>query len=108
MFFKKLIASIVEQPNIPQDAKLLDVRSPQECAKCMIDGSYNIPLDMLSPESEVLKMWDRHHPIVVYCVSGKRAVQAKKKLQKMGFEQVINAVSISKVAKATGRKVKEK
>lgn len=76
-----------------EDAVLLDVRSPEEFATGYIPGAVNInitePPDRLS-EVDKLTKGDKHHPIVVYCRSGRRAAHAKDLLLEHGYTRVTN------------------
>ena len=56
---------------------ILDVRTPAEFETAHIDGSYNVPLDVLNDRgSEVAEHLDQSHDIVLVCCSGQRASQA--------------------------------
>lgn len=68
-------------------ACLLDVRAKSEYNNGHVRGSVNIPLDDLTSS---LPEFNPEQPIVVYCRSGMRSAQAKRTLEKNGFELVIN------------------
>ena len=69
---------------LPRDGsvQLLDVRTPSEAARGMIDGFTNIPLDELRQH---LKELDRTKPIYVHCHSGLRSYLACRILTGEGF-----------------------
>jgi rhodanese-related sulfurtransferase len=64
---------------------ILDVRTPAEFETAHIDGSYNVPLDVLNDRgSDVARQLDQSHEIVLVCRSGQRATQAAELLQSEG------------------------
>jgi rhodanese-related sulfurtransferase len=64
---------------------ILDVRTPAEFETAHIDGSYNVPLDVLNDRgSEVARQLDQSHDIVLVCRSGQRSTQAAELLQSEG------------------------
>lgn len=69
---------------LPRDGsvQLLDVRTPSEAARGMIDGFTNIPLDELRQH---LKELDRTKPIYVHCHSGLRSYLACRILSQHGY-----------------------
>jgi rhodanese-related sulfurtransferase len=65
--------------------RILDVRTPAEFETAHIDGSYNVPLDVLNDRgSDVAHQLDRSRDIVLVCRSGQRATQAAELLQSEG------------------------
>ncbi len=66
---------------------LVDVREPVEHAEEHIDGAKLIPLGQL--EKRVAEI-DRSVPVVVICRSGKRGMEAFKRLQALGVTEVRN------------------
>lgn len=88
--FKKI--SHVEAKKIMdtnKNAVILDVRTLEETEDGYIDGAVFIPLDELEQNAESV-INDKNFIILVYCRSGKRSVEACKKLVKMGFKNVID------------------
>jgi len=67
----------------PAETFLLDVRSPEECARGMIPGAVNIPLPQLRRRLGELPQ-DR--PIIVHCQSGQRSYFACRLLMQNGFK----------------------
>lgn len=65
---------------------ILDVRTPAEFETAHIDGSYNVPLDVLKDHgSEVAERLDQQRDVVLVCRSGQRATQASELLQNTGL-----------------------
>lgn len=64
--------------------RLIDVRTPGEFAAGHIDGSYNVPLDLLREHRDEL----RHHldeTVVLICRSGNRAAKAERAFAEAGL-----------------------
>lgn len=73
---------------LPVDnAIMLDVRTPQEVSMGAVEGSINIPVDILRDNIERL---DKSKPIIVYCAVGIRAYIACRILIQNGFTNVRN------------------
>jgi len=68
---------------------LVDVRDPQEFAEGHIPGAINIPSDKFAAGSAVL---DKEKLIVVYCKSGGRSYTAFRKLQKLDYSKIAQAI----------------
>ena len=65
--------------------QILDVRTPAEFETSHIDGSLNVPLDVLNDHgSKVAERLDRSSDIVLVCRSGQRSTQAAELLQGQG------------------------
>jgi rhodanese-related sulfurtransferase len=82
------ITSTELRDRIASDAQLwiLDVRTPAEFETAHIDGSYNVPLDVLKDHgSEVAERLDQGHDVVLVCRSGQRATQAAELLRSTGL-----------------------
>jgi len=73
-----------------QGAQLVDVRSPGEFASGHAPDSVNIPLPELDIRAKEL---DSNRWVVVACASGTRSAMAARRLQRLGFKQVMNAGS---------------
>lgn len=78
----------MEQYRSETDAILLDVRTKEEYAEGHIDGSINIPLQMIGNVTERIE--DQSAPIYTYCLSGARSRQAAASLKAMGYTKVVN------------------
>jgi pyruvate/2-oxoglutarate dehydrogenase complex dihydrolipoamide dehydrogenase (E3) component/rhodanese-related sulfurtransferase len=72
---------------LPRDGSitLLDVRTPEETAQGHIDGSMNIPLNVLR---EHLRDIDRSKPVFLYCHSGMRSYAGARILMQNGYDAV--------------------
>lgn len=68
---------------------LVDVRDPQEFAEGYIPGAINIPSDKFAAGSAVL---DKEKLVVVYCKSGGRSYTAYRKLQKLDYSKIVQAI----------------
>ena len=66
---------------------IVDVRTEGEFLLGNIEGSINIPLNILSDKIEELK---KMQPLVFCCLSGGRSAQATAYLKSLGCEQVYN------------------
>ncbi|TGD81864.1 molybdopterin-synthase adenylyltransferase MoeB [Hymenobacter wooponensis] len=67
---------------------LLDVREPDEFASGHIPGATLLPLSNLD---KGVGSVPRHHPVVVYCRSGRRSAEAIERLQtQYGFSNLLN------------------
>jgi len=81
-------ASASEINGVPDNALVVDVRTPSEFSGWHYPGAVNIPLQVLSKELD--KLGDKQRTIIVYCRSGHRATSAKKILVGNGFTDVKN------------------
>lgn len=68
---------------LPENALLLDVRTPSEFSAGTIPGAVNVPLDELRDRLDEL---DRSRPIVAFCQVGKRGYVAERILRQRGFD----------------------
>ncbi len=68
---------------------LVDVRDPQEFSAGHIPGAINIPSQKFAAGSAVL---DKKKLIVVYCNSGGRSYTAYRKLQKLDYPKINQAI----------------
>ncbi|MBP7478155.1 MAG: rhodanese-like domain-containing protein [Chitinophagales bacterium] len=66
---------------------ILDVRTPEEYREGHIPHALNIDFQSPSFETEILNL-NREHHYLVYCRSGKRALNASKTLQSNGFASI--------------------
>jgi rhodanese-related sulfurtransferase len=67
--------------------ELVDVRNPDEVVRGVIEGARHIPLGVLPQRFEEL---GRDRPVVFYCQSGVRSMQASAFLSARGWRQVSN------------------
>lgn len=89
LYLKKIFAL---KTNIPMEtliknAFLVDVRSPSEFSNGCVKGSVNIPIDEIFRKLDSFK---GKESIIVFCASGMRSSQAKRILEKNGFNNVTN------------------
>ena len=70
-------------------AIIVDVRSSQEFAEGHIEGAINIPEYEIKNNVENI-LNDKDKEIIVYCSSGVRSLKARKKLAKLGYNNVYN------------------
>ena len=64
------------------ETRILDVRTGAEFESAHIEGSFNVPLDLLA--EQVRHVADVEHPVVLVCQSGGRATTAQQKLTEAG------------------------
>ena len=70
-------------------AQVVDVRTPQEVAAGVIEGS--VALDFYSPDFKSnLNKLDKNAPVLVYCAVGGRSGNAMQLMKQMGFKEVYN------------------
>jgi phage shock protein E len=67
---------------------IMDVRSKREYSSGHINGSINIPVDVLS--SSLGRFKDKDIPIIACCASGARCATARQILKSNGFKEVYN------------------
>jgi rhodanese-related sulfurtransferase len=80
-------AELNERISSRAPVRILDVRTPAEFETGHIDGSYNVPLDVLSSHGpQVAERLDHRDDLVLVCRSGQRAGQAAELLQRTGFD----------------------
>jgi rhodanese-related sulfurtransferase len=65
-------------------AIIIDVRSPQEFDNGHIQGSKNIPVNIIQREINSIKKWNK--PVITVCQSGARSGMAKSTLKAAGIE----------------------
>ncbi|WP_431166642.1 rhodanese-like domain-containing protein [Tenacibaculum halocynthiae] len=66
--------------------QLVDVRTPDEWQKGIIENAIKIDVTSSSFEKESLKLLDKTKPVYLYCRSGGRSMIAAETLLKKGFE----------------------
>jgi rhodanese-related sulfurtransferase len=83
---QKLQSLMVDRPN---DITIVDVRDPKEYAEGHIPGAVNIPVSQFAARSNIL---EKEKKVIVYCNSGNRSYNAYRKLKKMGYWNVAEAI----------------
>lgn len=68
-------------------ARIVDVRTPGEYEAGHISGAENVPVDQIQQGSAG---WDKDAPVVVYCATGARSLNAMAYLAGAGFAKVYN------------------
>jgi len=68
---------------------IVDVRDSDEFAQGHIPGAINIPAASFASQSDVL---DKKKKIIVYCNSGGRSYNAYRKLMKLGYTEINQAI----------------
>ena len=71
------------------DFTVVDVRDTEEYAEGHIPGAVNIPVSEFASRSESL---DKKKKIVVYCNSGGRSYNAYRKLMKLAYKDIAQAI----------------
>ncbi len=70
-------------------ATVVDVRDPEDFTEGHIPGAINIPATAFASQSGVL---DKEKTIIVYCNAGGRSYNAYRKLQKLGYPKIKQAL----------------
>ena len=83
--FKKLLINNADYKGLmSRGAIIIDVRTPQEYDNGHIQGSMNIPLNVVPQNIARLKA--KNVPIICVCASGMRSGSASSMLKKAGIE----------------------
>ena len=69
---------------------IVDVRTTEEFSNSRVEGSVNIPLNLVAENIETLK---KMQPLVLCCAAGVRSGQAMEFLKFNGLNQVYNGGS---------------
>ena len=89
VFVFAFLINIPASAQEPPEEIWIDVRSPQEYREQHLDTAVNIPfMQIMQRITEVTT--DRQANISLYCTVGSRAEIAKKILESMGYENVVN------------------
>jgi phage shock protein E len=75
---------------VGKGALLVDVRTAGEFSGGHIEGAVNVPVEDVPKESAA---WDPARPVVVYCQTGARSLNAAGYLAANGFKSVYNLAS---------------
>ncbi|MDX2506598.1 MAG: rhodanese-like domain-containing protein [Gammaproteobacteria bacterium] len=73
--------------NLPENVKLIDVRTPAEVARGKISGSENLPLHVIPLKVDE---FSREDTIIFYCQTGARSAQACAFMTSKGVDNVYN------------------
>lgn len=85
------------KPQLPEQAILLDVRSPAEFSSGAIEGAKSVPLDQLVQKIQKV-LPDKDLAIIVYCRSGARSSQAVALMAQLGYTQLFNGGGVATLA----------
>lgn len=104
--FATLLAAVsgASSDALPENAILIDVRSPDEFKSGHIEGAVSLPLESITNAIEQVAN-DKSIPVVVYCRSGARSTIARARLLQMGYSQVINGGSLHALSPRLKRKI---
>ena len=72
------------------ETSIVDVRTTEEFSNSRVEGSVNIPLNLVPDNIETLK---KMQPLVLCCAAGVRSGQAMEFLKFNGLNQVYNGGS---------------
>ena len=72
---------------VKQGVRLIDVRTVSEFEAGHIPDAENVPLDQLA---NAMGSWDPAEPVLLYCATGSRSVEAMRMLVSAGFKTVYN------------------
>ncbi|MGE5650371.1 rhodanese-like domain-containing protein [Noviherbaspirillum sp. UKPF54] len=102
-FFGKLFGANGDEP-LPEQAILLDVRSPAEFAAGHLRDAVLLPVSELARSIDSV-VPDKSRPIIVYCQSGARSAAAQQQLCAMGYRQVVNGGGVHALAQRMQREI---
>ena len=81
------LQQLIENKECPQ---LLDVRTSREFKQQRIAKALNIDVFSADFEHKCQAKFDLSQPILLYCQSGQRSMNAARKLEKIGFKEIYN------------------
>lgn len=82
-------ASVHKVEKIPENALVIDVRTPQEFQSGHIQNAINIPYEVIGFKIKNITD-DKDKEILLYCRSGRRSGIALATLNKLGYTQAKN------------------
>jgi len=97
-----LLATARLLAQVPDNAVWIDVRTPEEYAGGHLGGALSIPLGGIEAGVRGRNL-PLDTPIYLYCGSGYRSGLGLKRLQILGYTQVVNAGSLEDARKLAGR-----
>lgn len=89
---------------LPEEAVLLDVRSPAEYAAGHIWDAILLPLSAVALNIDRVAP-EKSSPIIVYCQSGARSASARQHLLQIGYRNVVNGGGLHALAKRINRDI---
>lgn len=102
LFFLTNCKTKPEIQEIPEEALIVDVRTPKEFQNKHVPGAINIPLNNV--QDRIDEFGEKDSQIVVYCRSGNRSGKAQKILERAGYTNVKNGGSLSAMMKMLEQK----
>jgi rhodanese-related sulfurtransferase len=89
---QSLIVSVEEFKTmvLGKDVQLVDVRTEDEYTEGHIDDAVNIDFFEEDVFDQKFAQFDKDQPIYIYCRSGGRSQKSAKKLQELGFKEIID------------------
>ncbi|HJV73310.1 MAG TPA: rhodanese-like domain-containing protein [Noviherbaspirillum sp.] len=102
--FGKLFGAGAASEALPENAILIDVRSPEEFASGHIKDAISVPLNRL-PSAIGSVASNKSAPVIVYCQSGGRSASARRLMLDMGYQNVINGGGIRSLAGRMNREI---
>ncbi len=75
-----------------EDVIIIDVRTPQEFSRGNLEGSVNVPVDLVEARMEEV-VPDKNKIVYVYCLSGSRSNMAVDAMVKKGYKNVFSMKS---------------
>jgi len=85
-FFGGSTSTVSIEEYLQNDAVVIDVRTKQEFDEGHVQGSKNIPLDVIGSQIEAIKQIGK--PIITCCRSGARSGSAAKILTQSGVDAI--------------------
>jgi len=86
--YEEISVSDAYSKMVTEDVIVLDVRSLEEFETGHLVDAINVPVDMVKSDFSKKVTDDKNSTIIVYCQSGKRAIEASKILTNMGYINV--------------------
>lgn len=83
---------------MPKNARLIDVRTPEEFKTGALPGAVNIPHDQAGVKVPQL-VKDKKTPLYLYCRSGRRVQSAMKVLKEKGYTVIWNLGGLEEAGK---------
>ncbi len=80
------------------ELQLVDVRTPGEYQQNGVSGAVNIPLQEL--DRRYGELGDREETLLLYCRSGNRSGQARRLLERQGFENIVDLRTVGGAERA--------
>lgn len=83
-------ASLKDLMGSGENLQIIDVRTKAEYQQNKIAKSTNIDVFQSDFEQKCESKFDLSKPVLLYCRSGQRSMNAARKLEKIGFEDIYN------------------